>query len=64
MDEIRENIGLRIATLRSREERARIAFKLARSKQLARYYESRWIEARSGADELERVKLMLEEEIA
>lgn len=42
----------------------RIAFKLARSKQLARYYESRWIEARSGVYELERVKLMLEEEIA
>lgn len=59
-----EKIGLRIATLRSREEKARIAFKLARSKQLARYYESRWIEARSGVYELERVKLMLEEEIA
>ena len=64
MKKYMENIGIRIATLRSREEKARIAFKLARSKQLARYYESRWIEARSGADELERVKRMLEEEIA
>ena len=64
MDEIMENIGLRIATLRSREERARIALKLVTREKLVRYYELRMIEARSGADELERVKKMLEEEIA
>jgi len=64
MKKYMENIGIRIATLRSREEKARIAFKLARSKQLARYYESRWIEARSGADELLKVKKMLEEVIS
>ena len=64
MNEIMRNIGFRIATLRSREEKARISIKLARSKQLARYYESRWIEARSGADELEQVKKMLEEVVS
>lgn len=64
MDEIRENIGLRIATLRSREEKARIALELVTRENLVRYYELRMIEARSGADELVKVKKMLEEVIS